>query len=117
MKRKIILSALIIIIMFICNFNIVNADEENATLKAVSSIDEENNITITLKASNIKLVEGILDYDSDVIEYEGIEGKNDWQVGQNQLKISMVSNEDTNTEEKDIAVLNFKIVNPENIID
>ena len=117
MKRKIIVGLLLFATLIICNFNISNADEDTATIKATPSIDEEKNITITLKAKNIKLVEGILDYDDNVIEYLGIEGKNDWEVEENLLQISMVSNEDTNSEEKEIAVINFKIVNAENIID
>lgn len=81
MKEKIILCIVVFIIFTICSFTIVNADEEIATLKAIPSIDEENNLTITLKASNIKLVEGTLDYDSDVIEYIGIEGKTIGKLG------------------------------------
>ena len=116
MKVKFIVNVLIIVLLTVFAYNIVLADNETKIETSVN-IDDSKNITITLKARDIELFESILDYDSDVIEYEGIESKNNWEIKQdeNKLNISIISNNTNNNEEKDIAVLRFKPINIENI--
>ena len=116
MKVKFIVNVLIIVLLTVFAYNIVLADNETKIETSVN-IDDSKNITITLKARDIELFESTLDYDGDVIEYEGIEAKNNWEIKQdeNKLNISIISNNTNNNEEKDIAVLRFKPINIENI--
>ena len=116
MRVKFIVHVLIIVLVTVLTYNIVYADNETKVETSVN-IDESKNIIITVKTNNIELFEAVLDYDSDVIKYEGIEVKNNWEIKQdeNELNISIVSNNSNNNEEKDIAVLRFKPINIENI--
>ena len=117
MKVKFIVNILIIVILSLFTYSIIYADSE-PKLETAVNIDESKNITITLKAQNVKLFEAaLLEYDSNIIEYEGIEAQNNWEIKQydDKLNISIVSNNLNNSEEKDIAILRFKAVNIENI--
>ena len=118
MRKKVIVSVFIIAILIIFKYYIVNADNENSTLNLISDIDSNGNITLNLQSTNIRAIDGTVDYDSEELEYIGIEKQNNWEVDfdSNTLQISAVSQNASNIENKDIAILKFKIKNIEEII-
>lgn len=119
MKRKVIISLFVIVILTISRYYIINAANETSEVEILTNVDAEKNITLNLQASNIKGIEGIISYDSDILEYVGIEEQNSWIVDINQetLQFLVTSENDDNTEKKDIAIIKFKPKNTEDILE
>lgn len=117
MKRKVITTLFLILILTISRYYIINAVQE-PMLQISGSLDEEENVSVVIKGVSIKGFEGILDYDSEVLEYVGIEGKNNWNVKKDYqtLVISGSTENIEDTEIKDIAILKFKLKDVEDIL-
>ena len=119
MKRKIFVGILIITIYTIVTFGICYAENETQNLTMTGSIDEEKNITLNVQASDINGFEGTISFDSDIVEYVGVEEKNGSKVKVNSetLDISTLIGEALDSEVKEIATIKFKVKDSENIID
>lgn len=117
MRRKIIISLSIIFFIIMCNHNITSAVENTSKVKLSGNIDAEKNITLNIKTRDIRIFEGMIDYDADVLEYVGIEGKNNWKVSMQGLNITAISENSDNLEMLDVLGIKFKLKNSDDIID
>lgn len=113
MRRKIITSAFLIIMLVFLRKYIINAAEETPQLGVNGNIDEEKIITINFNATNIRGIQCQLSYDNEVIEYisDSLQGKNNWAVGLNSGTLLFLSGNEENTEKKDIATIQFRTKN------
>ena len=108
MKRKIIMGMILITICVIFNLSISNAESDNITMQG--NIDSNNNITFSIQASEITGFNGNISFEDEVLEYIGVEEKNDSNINVDTDKwtISGVLSNSNNTTAKEIAVLKFK---------
>lgn len=108
MKRKIIIGMIIITICMIFNLSISNAESDNITMQG--NIDSNNNITFSIQASEITGFNGNISFEDEVLEFIGVEEKNDSNINVDTDKwtISGVLSNSNNTTAKEIAVLKFR---------
>lgn len=110
MKRKVIAIIFLIIILVFFRQYIINAADEAPKLGVIGNIDDNKNITINFKATNIKGIQCKLSYDNEVLEYidDSLQGKNNWAVGLNSETLLFLSGNMNNIEETDIATIQFR---------
>ena len=109
MKKKVYITLFIIVILVVFRSCIVIAASGNENIETTTNIDSENNIIFNIQVNDIKSFEGILDYDSEVIEYVGIESLNNWNIRLDSETIVGISEKSDNSGKNEVAKIKFKI--------
>lgn len=121
MKNKKIICVLIIILTYLCAFNIKSfaADTYSASLTPSSTrVSKGADVTITLKLTDINVqdgisvVEAVLKYDSDVlsIKESDVKAGDGWAINYNEENSKLtIDRSDSITEDSEIATFKFKV--------
>lgn len=119
MKIKIIVSFLISIVLIFSKFCLISAAAGDPEAEILSNIDREKNITVIVKAINIKTLTGTIDFEDDILDYIGIEAKNNWQIDINSdtFEFSANSQSENNNEKVEILEIKFKVKENASILE